>query len=69
MEKLFRLQTEAGREDVLGGAVALENVYVSVYGKVVKGNPPDKLGVDEFCVKEYALSGQKATRYVLVRVQ
>lgn len=66
--KKFRLQNKEGN-DVLGGLVKLEHVYISCYGKVIKGKAPKDLEVDEFCIKEYSLSGQKATEYIIVRVQ
>jgi hypothetical protein len=69
MAKKFRLQDVEGR-DVMGGLLELGNAYVSAYGELMPGSrPPDELEVDEFCKKEYALSGQKATVYVLVRVE
>jgi hypothetical protein len=65
--KRFRLQTETG-EDVLGGEVGEDNVYISTYGTLEPGSsPPGELLVDEFCKKRYALSGQKPTVYVIVR--
>jgi hypothetical protein len=56
-------------EDVLGGAVALGNAYISAYGMLVRGKPPAKLAVGESCVKRYALSGQMPTEYKIVRVE
>lgn len=64
--KKFRLQDREGH-DVLGGEVGEDNAYVRTYGTVVQGRPPGELEVDESCVKEYALSGQRPTRYWLVR--
>jgi hypothetical protein len=70
-KKLFKLLRDVpgGHDDVLGGKVSLDNVYVRTYGRTVRGRAPDELDVDESCVREYALSGQKRTQYVLLRVQ
>ena len=54
-------------DDVVFRGVSEENVYIAGYGKIVKGRAPCELAVDESCEKEYGLSGQKATRYVIVR--
>lgn len=69
MVKKFRLQDREGH-DVMGGALELGNPYIDGgYGALISGKPPAQLEVDEFCVKEYALSGQKPTRYTIVRIQ
>jgi hypothetical protein len=64
----FRLQDARG-EDCLGGAVTIDNPYISGYGTLVGGSPPDKLRVRDSCKKRYALSGQKPTVYTIVRVE
>lgn len=67
MTKLFRIQDENG-QDVLGGEVEEDNVYVETYGALRNGDKaPSQLGVGELCHKTYALNGQKATVYVVVR--
>lgn len=65
--KLFNIQTENG--EIVFPNVGQANVYISSYGKVVRGGAqPRDLLVDEFTFKEYRLSGQKPTVYVIVRV-
>jgi hypothetical protein len=66
-KRRFRLQDDRG-DDVLGGAVTINNVFVSIYGTLVGGPAPDKLAVGDSCKKRYALSGQKPTVYTIVRV-
>ena len=67
MDKRFRVQTEAG-ETVLDN-IERGNVFLSGYGKTVRGGAPiDDLLVDEFTFREFALSGQKPTTYVVVRI-
>jgi hypothetical protein len=58
---------DANGEDVLGGEVCVENVYIATYGTVVTGERPDKLAVGESCTKEYSLSGQRPTKYTIRR--
>lgn len=65
--KKFRMQDMKGNT-VLADELDANNVYISAYGKVVSGKNPNDLEVDESCTKEYALSGQKPTRYIIVRV-
>lgn len=67
-DKRFRIQDDQAR-DVMGGELSLGNAYVSAYGSLVRGRSPAELEVDETCVKEYALSGQKPTRYTIVRTR
>jgi hypothetical protein len=67
--KTFRLQDERG--DTVAGidGASIENPYVGSYGKLLPGQKPvAELEVDEFCRKEYSLSGGKPTVYVVVRV-
>jgi len=69
MAKLFQIQTLTG-DPVMGGPVSLDNAYISTYGKIVRGGAaPTDLLVDEFTFKEFALSGQAPTTYVIVRVE
>lgn len=67
MMKRFRLQDRFGH-DVLGDEVGENNAYISFLGKVIKGAPPSQLDVGDACIKEYALSGSRKTRYWVVRV-
>lgn len=66
--KKFKLMTH-NDEDVLGGAVGIDNVYIRAYGAHVSGRLVDQLDVGESCVKRYSLSGQKPTTYKIVRVE
>lgn len=66
--KRFRIQDDRA-QDVMGGELALGNAYVSAYGSLVRGRPPAALEVGETCVKEYSLSGQRPTRYTIVRTK
>ena len=64
-QRRFVLQDREGK-DVLGAPVTIDNVYISAYGTLVGGSPPDKLRVRDSCKKRYALSGQKPTVYTIV---
>jgi hypothetical protein len=67
-KKMFRLQSLTTAEDVLGGAVTEDNVFIAAYGSVLPGyKHPSKLGVGETTRKKYALSGQRPTTYIIVR--
>lgn len=56
-------------EDVLGGQVSEDNVYIRTYGSVEAGcKPPSELAIDETTRKLYALSGQQPTTYWVTRV-
>lgn len=67
-EKMFKI-LNGSDEDVLGGSVGLDNVYVSVYGAVVEGQKhPRYLEVGERTILRYSLSGQKPTCYHVLRV-
>jgi hypothetical protein len=68
MPKKFNIQTEDG--EIVFAGIGSGNVYLTAYGKYVRGGQPiANLLVDEFTFKEYALSGQKKTVYVIVRVE
>lgn len=69
MPKKFKLVTTDTNDDVLGGAVGIDNVYITAYGSHVSGKEPRELDVGESCLKRYALSGQKPTVYKIVRVE
>jgi hypothetical protein len=63
----YRVQTETG-EQVFGADLERGNAYLTAYGATVLGGAPiDDLLVDEFTFREYALSGQRPTTYVVVR--
>ncbi len=64
--KTYRIY-DANGADVMGGPINGENVYVKTYGLVVVGRKPEDLDVGESCTKEYALSRQKPTRYIITR--
>ena len=51
-------------ENVLGGAVSEDNVYIRAYPKLVDGPKLLDLKVGEESVVEYNLSGSKGTYYV-----
>lgn len=56
-------------ENVLGGDVGEENVYIRAYGSVLRGEcAVSDLDVGESTRKRYALSGQKPTVYRILRV-
>lgn len=66
----FKMLTDDGKDnDVLGGVVELDNVYIKTYGSLVRGKSPDQLDVGESCIKKYAMSGQKPTTYKIIRVE
>lgn len=66
-EKRFRLLD--GFEDVLGGDVSEENVYIKTYGSVLAGEKlVSELAAGEHTFKRYALSGQRPTTYKILRV-
>lgn len=67
-KRRFRLQDDRG-EDILGGAVTIDNVFISQYGSHVGGPFVDKLAVGDCCKKRYAMSGQKPAVYTIVRVE
>jgi len=67
-KRRFRLQDARG-EDCLGGAVTIDNPYISAYGALVGGPKVEDLAVGDCCKKRYALSGQKPTVYTIVRVE
>ena len=47
-----------------------ENVYIVTYGKILTGyKSPGELEVGELTKKEYNLSGQSATVYVIIRTK
>ena len=64
--KKFRMQTLKG-EQVMGGDLSDDNVYIRTYGKVVLGRQPNELDIGETCQKEYALCGQGPTTYEVIR--
>lgn len=67
MPKRFDLVTEADDSRVMRD-LAVGNVYISAYGKVVKGEKNvEELEVGERTRKTYALSGQKPTTYAIER--
>ncbi len=67
--KRYMLQNTRG-EDVLGGAVSGDNVFIRTYGSLVKGHSAvSALAVGETTKKAYSLSGQKKTIYTIVRVK
>lgn len=68
IEKKFRVQDDKNN-DVMGGLIDEGHAYIQMYGALVKGRQPNLLEVDESCTKEFALSGQKATRYIILRVE
>lgn len=63
--KLFKVMNRG--EDVLGGAVSLDNVYISAYASY-EGKHARELELEEGCWANYSLSGSKG-RYFVVRVQ
>jgi hypothetical protein len=66
--KRFLIQKNG--QDVLGGAVGEDNVYIATYGSVEPGRKqPADLDVDETTLKTYALSGQKPTTYTITRIE
>lgn len=68
--KKFKLVRPGTDEDVLGGAVTEDNVYVKTYGSRLTGEKSvAELEVGEGSLHRYALSGQKATVYMIVRVE
>lgn len=71
--KKFKLVRQGGRnedEDVLGGPVTEDNVYIKTYGSRLEGQKPvAELEVGEGSLHRYKLSGQKATVYKIVRVE
>lgn len=67
-KKMYELRNQRG-EDVLGGSVSEDHVYIAIYGELVDGCKHWKdLEVGESTRKVYALSGAKPTTYHLVRV-
>jgi len=65
---LYRLLNGAD-EDVLGGPVGPDNVYMRSYGRSVVGQPTiDALEVGQHTLRQYALSGSRPTVYRIVRV-
>jgi hypothetical protein len=70
MAKRFKLVKPGTNEDVLGGAVGADNVYIRTYGAIHEGHKhPDELNIGEVTLKTFALSGQKPTAYEIVRVE
>ena len=66
--KLFRLVKPETNEDVMGGTLTRDNVYVRTYGARLPGEKPvDDLELGEHSEHEYRLSGSKGT-YWIVRV-
>lgn len=70
MKKMFKLVKPGTDEDVLGGAVSEDNVYIRTYGTRLKGEKPvADLEVGEGSLHRYKLSGQRATVYKIIRVE
>lgn len=68
--KKFKLVNPGTDEDVLGGAVTEDNVYIKTYGsRLADQKPVAELEVGESSLHRYKLSGQKATVYQIVRVE
>lgn len=65
--RTYRMYAVGSDVDVMGGPLSEEDVYVKTYGVVVVGRHPRDLDVGESCTKEYALSGQRPTRYRITR--
>ncbi len=65
----FNMITDDGKDDVVMRDLEIGNAYISAYGGLVSGKAPKDLDVDESCIKVYNLSGQKPTRYKIVRVE
>lgn len=65
----FELQDCHGN-NVLGGTVGLDNVYIRAYPSLLPGEKtPATLEVGESSRAYYSLSGQKKTMYYIVRVK
>lgn len=68
-DRRFKLTVFGGMcdgDDMLGGEVGLNNVYISVYGKWVSGPSPSKLPVGGSCIREYNMGGTKQ-QYKIIR--
>lgn len=67
-EKRFKIVKPGTNEDVFGGEVSGENVYVKIYGVRLDGQKPvEELEVGESSLHRYSLSGTAGT-YSIVRV-
>lgn len=67
MKKMFKVIDPATNEDVLGGAVSEDNVYIRVYARVCDGHKRiADLDVGESSQCKYSLSGTQGV-YLVVR--
>lgn len=65
----FRIVKPGTNEDVMGGTLGLNNVYISAYAEIdVPNKMPRDLEIGEHTVATYRLSGTKGT-YWIVRVE
>lgn len=68
--KRYSIQDPKNNEDVLGGPVGEENVYITTYGGPVEkgGKEPAELEVGESVLRRYSLSGSTGV-YRVVRLE
>jgi hypothetical protein len=69
MKKMFKLVNPGTNEDVFGGEISRDNVYINTYPSVLANEKPiDDLEVGEGCLAKYSLSGTSGT-YKIVRTK
>ncbi len=65
--KKFKMQDEFGLD--IQGHLEERHVFVTHYGRVIKGKKPAELNVGESCLKGYSVCGQKEHKYLIIRVE